>query len=53
MAETYQLIRDNQSGPANDHVLQIKSDETVSCDGFLKDENSKYFHLYFRLNACC
>ena len=49
----YQLISDNQSAPANDHVLQLKSDGTVSCDGYLDHENSKYIYLYFTLNACC
>ena len=44
----YQLISDNQNGSANDHVLQLNSDGTVSCNGRLDDKNSKDFVIYFR-----
>ena len=44
--ELYQLISDNQDGPANDHVLQLNAaDGTVSCDGFTDDANSKKIQL--------
>ena len=42
----YQLISDDQSEHANDHLVRLNPDGTVSADGYLSDRNSKYIYVF-------